>query len=82
MGKSSDTGKAVHASFLASLFGLGTLTVVAIGIRGSGYYMTPDRDRPFNADYELLKPTGLYGQGYGVIGSLMITSNERRSVSL
>ncbi len=64
---------AVHASFLILLFGTGLLCAAVLGIRGADYYLTSTKERPFHQDYDLLKPTGLYGHGYGIIGSLMIT---------
>lgn len=53
---------------------MGLLTVVVIGIRGFDYYTTPGMERPFHADYDAFKPTGLYGHGLGIIGSLMIAA--------
>lgn len=39
---------------------------------GLEYYLTPLVERPFTPGHELLKPAGLIGQGYGVIGTLFI----------
>lgn len=39
---------------------------------GLEYYLTPLVERPFTPEHELLKPAGLIGQGYGVIGTLFI----------
>jgi hypothetical protein len=39
---------------------------------GLAYYLTPLAERPFTPQHELLKPAGLIGQGYGVIGTLFI----------
>jgi len=65
--------KSIHTAFLIALFGTGLLSAAVLGIRGADYYLTSDKERPFHPDYELLKPTGLYGHGYGIVGSLMIT---------
>ena len=46
--------------------------VVAPGYYGWEYYMTPIPERPFTEMHDLLKPTGLIGHGYGIIGSLFI----------
>ncbi len=54
------------------LIGIGLLSAVTIGLRGADYYVLPDPERPYHADYDLLKPTGLWGHGFGVIGTLMI----------
>lgn len=65
--------KSLHTVFVVTLFAAGLLSALAIGIRGADYYLTSDQERPFHPDYDLLKPTGLYGHGFGIIGSLMIT---------
>jgi hypothetical protein len=61
-----------HALFIAVLFSLGFLIVGGAAIYGADYYLTPEKERPFHPQYDLLKPTGLVGHGYGIIGSLMI----------
>ena len=66
-------GKSVHLVYVTFLVVLGVLTTITIGIHGWTYYATPIPERPFHPEYESLKPTGLYGQGFGVIGTLMIT---------
>jgi hypothetical protein len=39
---------------------------------GFQYYATPLQQRAYSDYHELLKPSGLVGQGYGVIGTLMM----------
>jgi hypothetical protein len=57
----------------------GILLLLWIGVAGGAlywgydYYVTPLQDRPFSDLHELLKPSGLFGQGYGVVGALFIT---------
>jgi len=65
--------KDVHKVYVFFLLAAGLLSAVVIGLHGAGYYSTPLEDRPFHPQYSLLRPTGLLGQGYGIIGSLMIT---------
>ena len=65
--------KDVHKVYVFFLIAAGLLSTLVIGIHGAGYYTTPLEDRPFHPQYISLKPTGLLGQGYGIIGSLMIT---------
>jgi hypothetical protein len=65
--------KDIHKVYVFFLIAAGLLSALVIGIHGAGYYSTPLEDRPFHPQYSLLKPTGLLGQGYGIIGSLMIT---------
>jgi hypothetical protein len=63
----------VHKVYVFFLIAAGLLSTVVLGIHGAGYYGTPLEDRPFHPQYTSLKPTGLLGQGYGIVGSLMIT---------
>jgi hypothetical protein len=63
----------VHKVYVLFLIAAGLLSTIVLGIHGAGYYNTPLEDRPFHPQYTSLKPTGLLGQGYGVVGSLMIT---------
>ncbi|HTO93755.1 MAG TPA: hypothetical protein VMM80_05265 [Bacteroidota bacterium] len=65
--------KDVHKIYVLFLIGAGLLSTVVLGIHGAGFYATPLEERPFHPQYESLKPTGVVGQGYGVVGSLMIT---------
>jgi len=65
--------KDVHKIYVLFLIGAGLLSTLVLGIHGAGFYTTPLEDRPFHPQYESLKPTGIVGQGYGVVGSLMIT---------
>lgn len=39
---------------------------------GLSYYLTPLPERPFTALHDQYKPSGLIGQGLGIVGSLMI----------
>ena len=41
-------------------------------IEGYSYYLTPRPDRPYSELHETFKPSGLIGQGLGIIGSLLM----------
>jgi len=41
-------------------------------LSGLGYYVVPLAERPFSPLAELYAPTGLIGQGFGIIGTAMI----------
>ena len=41
-------------------------------VGGLDYYLMPLAERPFSPSHDLYAPTGLIGQGFGVIGTLMI----------
>ncbi|NVO19721.1 MAG: hypothetical protein HXX13_08475 [Bacteroidetes bacterium] len=48
-----------------------TLAVLAyLSFHGWNYYQTNLEDRFFHPDYASLKPSGIFGHGYGIIGSL------------
>jgi hypothetical protein len=48
--------------------------VVAAGtlLWGIDYYLTPLPERPYSALHETLKPSGIIGLGYGVVGGVMV----------
>jgi hypothetical protein len=47
-------------------------TFVAVGYYGSSYYKTGIEQRYFHPQNETLKPSGLLGHGYGMVGSALI----------
>ena len=61
-----------HTVYIGFLLLAGLLTTVALGLRGCDYYLTPIGGRPFHPQYAELKPSGVWGHGLGIIGSLMI----------
>ena len=58
--------------FYAAVAAAWLVLVIAPGYYGWEYYMTPIPERTFTEMHDLLKPTGLIGHGYGIIGSLFI----------
>lgn len=65
-------GKKLHILYVVFLLSAGVLSAVVPGAFGSSYYTSSLEDRPFHPQYEILKPTGFYGHGYGIVGSFMI----------
>jgi len=63
-----------HVFYIGILILAGALTTVVLGLRGCNYYLTPLGERPFHAQYNEMKPSGSWGHGYGIVGSLMITA--------
>jgi hypothetical protein len=55
-----------------SLSLLWLVIAVGPGIYGWDYYTAPLHDRAYMEVHELLKPTGLIGHGYGIIGTLFL----------
>jgi hypothetical protein len=39
---------------------------------GRDYYTLSSLDKPFSDKYQLLKPSGMYGHGFGIVGTLLI----------
>ena len=65
--------KRLHLAYTVFLLLVGLAITVQVARTGFSYYGTSIEERPFRADYDLLKPTGLYGHAYGIIGAAMIT---------
>jgi hypothetical protein len=55
------------------LFTIITVLILALIIyNGYSYYTTPFEQRFFSQDHELLKPSGMWGHGFGIIGSILM----------
>jgi len=54
------------------LFILGVMLGGAALLSGLEYYVTPLAERPFSPLHELYAPTGLIGQGLGIVGTAMM----------
>lgn len=64
--------KSSHQVFGIFLAFIALSAVIAMGLYGVSYYLTPLELRPFRHDYATMKPSGVYSQGLGIVGSLMI----------
>jgi len=51
---------------------VGVSVTVLLAINGYNYYTTPLEQRFFNPQHNLLKPSGVWGHGFGIIGTLMM----------
>jgi hypothetical protein len=57
---------------------LATMTAIVLGVSaylaysGYAYYQTPIEERFYQADHAMLKPSGPFGHGYGIVGTLMM----------
>ncbi len=67
MGKSSS-----HSVFLLFLIFITLISLITLSVIGWSYYLTPISGRPFRTDYEIMRPSGVYSQGLGIIGSTMV----------
>lgn len=61
-----------HRVFIAFLIVIAAMAVMAVGLKGMSYYLTPLPLRPFHADYREMKPSGSISHGLGVVGAAMI----------
>lgn len=64
--------KRVHEIYIFMLIAISVAVTVYIIFIGSSYYGTSLEERFYHHDHKILKPNGLYGHGFGIIGTLMI----------
>lgn len=64
--------KTSHAIYLAILVTIVFITVIALIYFGISYYSLNIEDRVYHPDHALLKPSGILGHGFGIIGSLFM----------
>ncbi|MEY3420292.1 MAG: hypothetical protein RIR48_572 [Bacteroidota bacterium] len=62
----------IHKFYLASLSSIVILVTIYLIYNGSDYYLMPMEERFYHSDHNLLKPSGFYGHGLGVIGTFLI----------
>ncbi len=61
-----------HRIYISTLVGINLLVLFWLIYQGWSYYSTPIVDRFFHEDHTNLKPSGPFGHGYGIVGSLLI----------
>ena len=64
--------KTAHRIYLTLLSVIVILAFMAIANKGYTYYKLGIEDRFFHSDHSLLKPSGIWGHGMGIIGSLFM----------
>lgn len=64
--------KKLHRIYVGSFFVVGVAVLVLLAINGYQYYSTPIEERFFNPSHAALKPSGNWGHGFGIIGTLMM----------
>ncbi|HEX9251991.1 MAG TPA: hypothetical protein VF870_07090 [Ignavibacteriaceae bacterium] len=64
--------KKLHLIYVGSFFVVGVAVLVLLAINGYQYYSTPFEERFFNPSHAALKPSGNWGHGFGIIGTLMM----------
>lgn len=62
----------LHKIYIFTLSAVVAVILVILVLKGMSYYQVPIEERFFHPDYKALKPSGLWGHGLGIVGSLMI----------
>jgi len=64
--------KTSHTIFIFFMTFIVILVTVALIYIGNSYYNTSLEERFYHIDHKLLKPSGIFGHGLGIVGSLLI----------
>ncbi|MBK7630712.1 MAG: hypothetical protein IPJ23_08415 [Ignavibacteriales bacterium] len=64
--------KKLHIIYVGSFFLVGTVVLILLAINGYQYYLLPIEERFFDPSHATLKPSGNWGHGFGIIGTLMM----------
>ncbi|MFC2103396.1 hypothetical protein ACFLSS_03090 [Bacteroidota bacterium] len=64
--------KTLHRIYVSSFILTGIAVTIILAISGYDYYSTPLQERFFNTEHDLLKPSGDWGHGFGIIGTIMM----------
>ena len=64
--------KTLHKIYIGSFFVIGIAVTILLAINGFEYYNTSIEERFFDPKHTSLKPSGNWGHGFGIIGTLMM----------
>lgn len=64
--------KIAHTFIVTTYLSIILFSIIILIYYGQNYYSVSVSERPFHAQYELLKPSGYLGHGYGIFGTLLI----------
>lgn len=64
--------KTLHKLYVGLFLIVGISVTILLAINGFNYYTTPLEERFFNPDHISLKPSGAWGHGLGIVGTLMM----------
>jgi hypothetical protein len=62
----------IHGIYIGVLITVAVLTSAYLAYDGYSYYILSLENRFFHPDHQTLKPSGVLGHGFGIIGSLMM----------
>ncbi len=61
-----------HRIYIFTLTSIVVLTFLFLLVKGIPYYSTPIEERFYHADHDWFKPSGAFGHGLGIVGTLLI----------
>ncbi len=61
-----------HRFYISMLVSIGVLITLYLSYEGYSYYSTSLEERFYHPDHADLKPSGIFGHGLGIIGTLLI----------
>jgi hypothetical protein len=61
-----------HRIYIATLTSIVVLTTIYLAYIGVSYYSTSLEERFYHPDHHFFKPSGVFGHGLGIIGTLLI----------
>lgn len=64
--------KTLHTIYISLFFIVGITVTILLALNGYKYYSTPLDQRFFDPSHTALKPSGSWGHGFGIIGTLMM----------
>lgn len=65
--------KLIHTTFIVIMVAIIIITTLYLIYTGYSYYNTALEERFYHVHHNWFKPSGIYGQGLGIIGTIMIT---------
>lgn len=64
--------KGTHNLYIGSMIAIVLITLFFLSYQGYTYYSTSLEERFYHEQHDWLKPSGLFGQGLGIIGTFLI----------
>ncbi len=64
--------KLAHQMYISTLVIIVVITTIYLFYIGLPYYVTPMEERFYHPNHDYFKPSGLFGHGLGIVGTLLI----------
>jgi len=61
-----------HRLYIGTLVSIIVVATVFLAYYGIPYYLTPIEERFYHPDHDWFKPSGIFGHGLGIVGTLLI----------